>query len=210
MGLEIKKSQGTSASVLIVLSVLIVIGAIAVASLGVYGPAKDRLESTQASLSAKQQELDALREKESTYQEISSQNERVERRLQVLQEKIPSTTNELNHFLDSVNQRARSSRVGKWTLFKQEGEIAQGDVTVVPIRMEFTSTYEAALQFFWELASMGDGIKTSNREQLINIHSLTMTRENSRDNELETQVKVLCVAETYLYKGVGGSGAAKK
>ena len=210
MGLEIKKSQGTSASVLIVLSVLIVIGAIAVASLGVYGPAKDRLESTQASLSAKQQELDDLREKESTYQEISSQNERVERRLQVLQEKIPSTTNELNHFLDSVNQRARSSRVGKWTLFKQEGEIAKGDVTVVPIRMEFTSTYEAALQFFWELASMGDGIKTSNREQLINIHSLTMTRENSRDNELETQVKVLCVAETYRYKGVGGSGAAKK
>ena len=104
-----------------------------------------------------------MREKESTYQEISSQNERVERRLQVLQEKIPSTTNELNHFLDSVNQRARSSRVGKWTLFKQEGEIAKGDVTVVPIRMEFTSTYEAALQFFWELASMGDGIKTSNR-----------------------------------------------
>ena len=113
MGLEIKKSQGTSASVLIVLSVLIVIGAIAVASLGVYGPAKDRLESTQASLSAKQLELDDLREKESTYQEISSQNERVERRLQVLQEKIPSTTNELNHFLDSVNQRARSSRVGR-------------------------------------------------------------------------------------------------
>ena len=60
MGLEIKKSQGTSAAVLIVLSVLIVIGAIAVASLGVYGPAKDRLESTQASLSAKQLELDDL------------------------------------------------------------------------------------------------------------------------------------------------------
>ena len=43
--------------------------------------------------------------------------------------------------------------------------------------MEFTAAYDAALQFFWDLSSMGDGGRGGNREQLININDISMTRE---------------------------------
>ena len=136
--------------------------------------------------------------------------ERLQARLAILQDKIPSTANELNHFLDSVNQRARSSRITNWTLFKQEGTIPDGEISRIPIRMEFTAAYDAALQFFWDLSSMGDGGRGGNREQLININDISMTRENARGDASEPLVKVICVAETYLYTGKANQAAQQK
>ena len=68
----------------------------------------------------------------------------------------------------------------------------------------------AALQFFWDLSSMGDGGRGGNREQLININDISMTRENARGDASEPLVKVICVAETYLYTGKANQAAQQK
>ena len=76
--------------------------------------------------------------------------------------------------------------------------------------MEFTAAYDAALHFFWDLSSMGDGGRGGNREQLININDISMTRENARGDASEPLVKVICVAETYLYTGKANQAAQQK
>ena len=84
------------------------------------------LQISRMSLASSAQELEDLRAKELEYNAYRKDYERLQARLAILQDKIPSTANELNHFLDSVNQRARSSRITNWTLFKQEGTIPDG------------------------------------------------------------------------------------
>jgi Tfp pilus assembly protein PilO len=201
------KSQELPLQAYAVLSILLVIATAAVCYLVFYQPAVEKCERAQKTLIAKEDELDTLKQQEAEYQEYQKESQRLEGRLSILQAKIPSSTNELNHFLGSINQRARSSRIAKWTLFKQEGNISKGEVDAIPIRMEFQATYEATIQFFWELASMGDGMKTTNKEQLINIHEVSITQDSSsKVDPTTTMVKVLCVAETYLYTGGNGGG----
>ena len=200
-------SQNIPPQVLIVLSVIIVIAGIAVGYLGFYDPAVTEQKRAVANLTAKENELEELQQQEAEFIAYQKESDRLQSRLGDLKSKIPSSAAELDHFLGSVNQRARSSKVAKWTLFKQDGNIHKGEVDAIPIRMEFIATYEAALQFFWELASMGDGIQGSNREQLINVHDVTISRESARSEEGNlTLVKVFCVAETYLYTGNTASG----
>ena len=56
----------------------------------------------------------------------------------------------------------------------------------------------------------GDGGRGGNREQLININDISMTRENARGDASEPLVKVICVAETYLYTGKANQAAQQK
>lgn len=194
-------SQNVPPQVLIALAVIIIIAAAAFGYMGLYEPAVADLQKAQKNLQTKVNELEELQQQEAEFLEYQKESDRLSARLESLKSKIPSSTAELDHFLGSVNQRARSSKIAKWTLFKQDGNIHRGEVDAIPIRMEFIATYEAALQFFWELSSMGDGLKETSREQLINVHDVTMARESSRKEDNTTMVKVFCVAETYLYTG---------
>lgn len=205
-----KNVQSVPVQALYVVSVVIIILAICIGYLVIYEPAEADLQISRMSLASSAQELEDLRAKELEYNAYRKDYERLQARLAILQDKIPSTANELNHFLDSVNQRARSSRITNWTLFKQEGTIPDGEISRIPIRMEFTAAYDAALQFFWDLSSMGDGGRGGNREQLININDISMTRENPRGDASEPLVKVICVAETYLYTGKANQAAQQK
>lgn len=204
--------QNVPNQVLVVLGVFLVILSIVLGYFGIYDPSQEKLQQAQNRLEEKEAQLEDLQQKEAEFVEYRKESERLERRLDDLKAKIPSTVNELDKFLQSVGQRARSSRVSKWLLYKQEGNIAKGDgIEAIPIRMEFEASYEAALQFFWELASMGDGVKVNNREQLINIHDVQMTRMNSgAKNSPLTMVKVNCVAETYLYTGNAPAAPSQK
>jgi len=196
--------------VIYILGVLLIIAAVSIGYLGIYGPSVDKNDAAKSRLSQKKSELEEVKQQEVEYIEYRKENDRLEKRLADLKTKLPSTVNELNNFLASINQRARSSRVAKWTLYKQEGNIPKGEVDAIPIRMEFVASYEAALQFFWELASMGDGVKVNNREQLINIRDVQITREPSRKEDMTTMVKVISVAETYLYTGNTAANNTKK
>lgn len=209
MAIKLSSGQNIPPLAWVVVGVLFLCAGVGIGYLGIYQPQVEQLRSTRQALARKTQELSKLQRQEEEYKAFADQKAGLETQLSVLQSKIPSTANELNHFLDSVNQRARSSRITNWTLFKQEGIIANGEISTIPIRMEFTASYDAAIQFFWDLASMGDGMTGSNREQLINIHDLTMTRENTRNEDTEPQVRVTCVAETYLYNGATAPVAVK-
>ena len=203
-------NQSVPPQVLIALAVIIIIAAAAFGYMGLYDPAVSDLQKAQKNLQTKANQLDELQQQEAEFLEYQKESDRLTARLDGLKSKIPSSAAELDHFLGSINQRARSSKIAKWTLFKQDGNIHRGEVDAIPIRMEFISTYEAALQFFWELASMGDGLKDTNREQLINIHDVTVVRESARKEDTATMVKVFCVAETYLYTGNISQPDAKK
>ncbi|GEM_PF-2427553 len=207
---QVKQGQSVPPGVIYTLCVILIIAAVAIGYLGIYGPSVDQNEAAKARLEQKKSELIDVQQQEAEYLEYRKENERLEKRLADLKTKLPSTINELNNFLASINQRARSSRVAKWTLYKQEGNIPKGEVDAIPIRMEFVASYEAALQFFWELASMGDGVKVNNREQLINIRDVQISRETSRKDDMSTMVKVISVAETYLYTGNNPATAPNK
>ena len=208
-----KKNQELPPQAFIALSVLLVLATAAVCYFVFYDPKVEELKRAENNLVAKEAELDTLRQQESDYQAYRKESERLEARLAILQAKIPSSANELNNFLASINQRARTAKLAKWTLFRQEGNIPKGEVEAIPIRMEFQSTYESAIRFFWELASMGDGMTSTNKEQLVNIHEVTITQDNGAIKDpTMTMVKVICVAETYLYTGDGAAyqaGGAK-
>ncbi|MBQ9816185.1 MAG: type 4a pilus biogenesis protein PilO [Proteobacteria bacterium] len=185
-----------------IIGVLLVIAAVAIGYLGIYEPAVEEYEKAQNRVIQKQNELEDLQIKEAEYNESRKEKDYLERRLDDLRAKLPSTTEELNHFLASINQRSRSARVTKWILYKQEENVSKGEYEAVPIRMEFLAKYEAAIQFFWELASMGETGKQNNREQLINIREVEIKRESTNKSAVEgVLVNVQCVAETYLYTG---------
>ena len=207
---QAKQAQSVPPGVIYILGFILIVAAFAIGYLVLYGPAVEKREAAEARLAQKEVELEDVKQQKLEYDAYRKESDRLEKRLEDLKAKIPSTINELNNFLASINQRARSSRVSKWTLYKQEGKIAKGEVDAIPIRMEFVASYEAALQFFWELASMGDGVKLNNREQLINIRDVQITRENVRTADMGTMVKVISVAETYLYTGNSQPAAAKK
>ncbi|MFA5624184.1 MAG: type 4a pilus biogenesis protein PilO [Bradymonadales bacterium] len=148
-------------------------------------------------------DIASLKQREGQLMETRKEAERMEARLAILRAKIPETSDELNYFLSSISQRAASAKVDKWNYFKQEGLIAQNEVSVVPIRMEFEATYEAAINFFWELSTMGDGLKTGSKEQIVNIRGVRMERasQSGASKDLQGLLKISCVAETYLYTG---------
>lgn len=210
MATSANKSQNMPPQVFVAFGIILVIASIIGGYFVICEPAINKLNTANRVYAQKLEELDDLQLQESEYVEFKKENERLEARLGVLQAKIPSTTDELNLFLGSINQRARSSRISKWTLFKQEGNIPKGEVDAIPIRMEFEATYEATLQFFWELATMGDGLKVSNREPLINIHDVNIERIAPKKDSPNTMLKVICVAETYLYTGNTAPTGKKK
>lgn len=185
------------------IGIFFVLAAVAVGYLGIYEPSQEDYTRAQQSLRKSEQQLDDLEYKEAECNLYKKENDRLEKRLANLSAKLPSTDEDLNIFLKSVDTRARSSRVSKWLLFKLDGRVPKGEVDAIMIRMEFVATYEAALMFFWELTSMGDGVKINNREPLINIRDVSIERDSSagKENSLTTLVKVTCIAETYLYTG---------
>ncbi|MBQ9244389.1 MAG: type 4a pilus biogenesis protein PilO [Proteobacteria bacterium] len=184
------------------IGVLMIVGAIAVGYLGIYEPSQEDLVRAEQALHNSEQTLEDLEYKEAECNLYSKEKDRLEKRLRDLSAKLPNTDEDLNLFFKSVDTRARSSRVSRWILFKPDGRVPKGEVDAIQIRMEFVATYEAALMFFWELTSMGDGVKINNREPLINIRDVSIQRENSSGKEsLTTLVKVSCIAETYLYTG---------
>lgn len=192
-------SPETQLGVLVILALLLPLGFY----FFFYSDKSEALERKELSVERLTSEIVELKQRESQLLAIREESRRMEARLSVLRAKIPASTDELNFFLESISQRARSSKISKWTLFKQENLIARDEVSAVPIRMEFISTYEAAVQFFWDLASMGDGFKTSNREQIINIKELQIERQSTSNKEesVSALLKIRCVAETYLYTG---------
>lgn len=197
-----KKTQDLPPQAYVVLSILLIIATAAVGYFAFYSKAKDELNREERQLAEKEDELAEIRQKEADYQAYRKECDRLENELSILQAKLPASSSELNHFLGSITQRARSSRVNDWKLFKQEDNISKGEVDAIPVRMEFQAPYDAAINFFWELASMGDGTKTSSREQIVNIHEVSMTREDRGNSDDSVPiVKVICVAETYLYTG---------
>ena len=196
-----KTAQALPTSAKIGIGIVFVILGAVVGYMLFYAPAVAERDAAFDSISRKQDQLEEVKNQESAYLQFRRQNEYLEKRLEGLKAKIPSTVDELNNFLASVNQRARASKVSRWTEYRQESNISKGDYVAVPIRMEFEATYESALQFFWDLASMGDSVALGNREQLINIRDVEMTKlKNSNDTSV-TMLKVSCIAETYLYTG---------
>ena len=176
-----------------------------------YSDLTTKRDNTIQRIAGLRQEIEQLQQQESQLVEIRKEKERLESRLNILRAKIPSTSAELNYFFDSVIQRAKSSRVSKWILFEQDGEVSHGEYASIPIRMEFESTYEAAIQFFWDLANMGDGMKNNSREQIINIKDVQISRVGgSKNDDTNTMLKVSCVAETYIYTGTAASSPDKK
>lgn len=174
-----------------------------------YSDLATKKKNTISRIATLQNEIVQLKDQESQLVEIRKEKERLESRLNLLRAKIPSTADELNYFLDSVNQRARSSRVNKWILFKQEGLIPHGEYSSLPIRMEFEATYEATIQFFWDLATMGDGMKNNSREQIININEVQINRAAGDKKDGVILLRVNCVAETYLYTGATAATGGK-
>ena len=199
---SVKKNQDLPPQTYLVLSFLLVIATAAVGYFAFYSTAEEDLKREQQQLQAKENELAELEQQEADYQAYRKEYDRLENELSVLQSKLPASSSELNHFLGSITQRAKTARINDWKLCKQEDNVSKGEVDAIPIRIEFQAPYDAAINFFWELASMGDGNKTSNREQIVNIHEVTMTREDrGSTDDLVPIVKVICVAETYLYTG---------
>lgn len=202
---QLNASSPEAICILLVLGIIIV-GAVFYFMF--YSELSTKRDNTKSRISELNYEIAQLKNQEAQLSELRAEKERLEARLAVLRAKIPSTANELNYFLDSVNQRARTSRVSKWLLFKQEDLISHGEYSAVPIRMEFEATYEATIQFFWDLATMGDGMKNNSKEQIVNIHEVEITRSttsNSSDNA-KTMLRINCVAETYLYSGASAEG----
>ncbi len=196
-----KQLNASSPEVIVIMLVLFMIIVPIAFYFGFYSDLATKRNNTKSRIVTLQNEIVQLKEQEAQLVEIRKEKERLESRLNILRAKIPSTADELNYFLDSVNLRARSSRVSKWILFKQEGLIPHGEYSALPIRMEFEATYEATIQFFWDLATMGDGMKNNSREQIINIHEVQINRTNNDKKDGLTLLKVNCVAETYLYTG---------
>lgn len=171
-----------------------------------YSDLTAKRDNTIRRIDAIRQEKVQLQEQESQLVEIRKEKERLESRLSILRAKIPSTALDLNYFFDSVTQRAKASRVSRWVLFEQEGQIAHGEYAEIPIRIEFEATYEAMIQFFWDLANMGDGMKNNSREQIINVQEVQITKASrSNKDDSDTMLKVTCVAKTYLYTGGSAS-----
>lgn len=201
-----KTAQTIPSSVRVGIGVIFVILGAVIGYMLFYAPAVAERDKAKKSIDAKKVQLADIKNRESQYNQFRRQNEYLEKRLDSLKAKIPSTVDELNNFLASVNQRARASKVSRWTEYRQEENISKGDYIAVPIRMEFEATYESGLQFFWDLASMGDSVALGNREQLINIRDVEMTKiKNSDKDSSVTMLKVACVAETYLYTGSGAN-----
>ncbi|MBR4986021.1 MAG: type 4a pilus biogenesis protein PilO [Proteobacteria bacterium] len=192
------------------IAIMMIVGAIAVGYLGIYEPSQEEYLRAEQQLQNNETQLEDLEYKEAECNLYHKENERLEKRLANLSAKLPSTDEDLNIFLKSVDTRARSSRVQRWVLFKLDGRVPKGEVDAIQIRMEFVATYEATLMFFWELTSMGDGVKINNREPLINIRDVTIRREEGSNGKasLTTLVKVSCIAETYLYTGRTAAEAA--
>ncbi len=168
----------------------------------VYSEKTAQVEALNVNIQSLDTEVSTLQAQQSQIIDINREKEKLTRRLDTLRSKIPSTEDELNYFLDSVNQRARSSRISKWILFKQDDPMAHDDYSALPIRMEFEASYEATLQFFWDLASMGEGTAENSREQIINIKEVEIQKSTQNNKDATTTLlKVNCVAETYLYTG---------
>jgi len=180
--------------------------------MNVYSEKTAQIEAMNANIQSLQTEVADLEVQQSQIIEINREKEQLTKRLAVLRAKIPSTEDELNYFLESVNQRARSSRIAKWILFKQDDPVAHDDYSALPIRMEFEASYEAMLQFFWDLASMGDGTAENSREQIINIKEVEIQKstQNNKEDVATTLLKVNCVAETYLYTGKSAASAEQR
>lgn len=213
-----KKSQSLSSQqikagpelfIAIVVILIIVIGAVFYTTS--YSTNKDEIDAARSRIIALDDEINQLKVQQSQIVNITREIEQLNKRLKNLRSKIPSTEDELNYFLDSVNQRARSSRISKWVLFKQEGLVSHAEYSVLPIRMEFEATYDAMILFFWDLATMGDGTAENSREQIINIREVEIVKANNNDNKSGlTMLKVNCVAETYLYTGATAAADTKK
>ena len=174
----------------------------------VYADLETQENNARNNIITLQKEIHQLQKQSEQYEMLKEERANLKRNIDKLQSKLPATTDELNYFLESVNQRARASRVSKWVLFKQEGLISHGDYSSLPIRMEFEATYEAAIQFFWDLATMGDGMQDNSKEQIVNIREVHMERMSNSQDAGVPMLKVNCIAETYLYTGAkaGGQG----
>ncbi len=152
-------------------------------------------------------EIAKLEESKQLMNETQEEALRLEQRFKILKQKLPATTDELNYFLSSISQRAQNAKVSKWELFRQEGLEERGEVSAVPIRMEFLATFQGGTAFFWELSDMGNEQKNVSKEQIVNVRRLTISRPQKKDPKKdidadELNLKFTCIAETYLYTGL--------
>ena len=127
----------------------------------------------------------------------------IRKRLALLQDRLPTSQEQLDEFLADINQRQQNARVEQWLLYAPQPPIQDGEVERIPIRMEFLSTFDAAVAFFWELGAMGADDKSYSREQIVNVTNFGMRRDDSLGAGL---VRVSLTAETFLYKGGAPQG----
>ncbi len=129
--------------------------------------------------------------------EVQAKADRLKRRLDLLKAKLPESQEDLNEFLSAISQRGQNARLDRWIKFEQEPLEPYGEVDAVPIRMEFNATYDAAAAFFWELSTMGEGVKTGGKEQIVSVVEIEVDQASKAAPGV---VKVKCLAKTYLYR----------
>lgn len=194
-----KQLSASSPEVVVVLLVVFMIIIGVVFKMAVYDDLSAKKNGSQARIGSLSMEIAQLKEQKAQLDVYRNELKSLEQNLSKLKQRLPSTEEDLNLFLQSVDQRARTSRISKWLLFKQEGIVQHGDYAAIPIRIEFEATYDAMIQFFWDLATMGDD---NSHEQIVNIQEVEITRSNSSDKkDNATMLKVNFVAETYIYTG---------
>ena len=193
----------------IAVAFFIVIVAVVVSYFVLYQPAQERLDRAMTAKEQAEFDLEELKIQEAVFDDVKAENDRLTKRLDDMKSTLPSSEDELNHFLASISQRARINHIVNMDLFKREKNIPREEVNVIPIRMEFKTTYDNVINFFMDLSNMGDDTYASNREQIVNIRNLELKRDyKTASNRGTLQVK--CVAETYLYTGASASDIQKK
>lgn len=195
---------------LLLLLLMLVIGALFYFM--VYAPKDDEIRKIDAQIAQNNSQRVSLLDQKQNLLARQQEADKIRARLKLLQDRLPSSQEELDEFLSDINQRQQNARVYQWRRYEPMPPVADGELERIPIQMEFLASYDAATAFFWELSQMGADDTTGGREQLVNVTQFAISRTDSLPSGL---VQVSCVAETYLFRGTqpgadGGDGADNK
>lgn len=171
----------------------------------VYSPKDDEIKNLNAQITQVNSKVASLMDQRQNLLARQQEADKIRARLSLLQDRLPSSQEDLDEFLSDINQRQQNARVHQWMRYEPMPPTPDGELEKIPIRMEFMASYDAASSFFWELSQMGADDTTGGREQLVNVTEFSIARdEGSKSSGL---VHVSCVAETYLFRGEGQGSA---
>ena len=193
---------------LLVMLLMVIVGALFYFL--VYKAKEEELKQLNVQLTMQTSRIAELEDTRQNLLKVEQRATKLTARLETLKAKLPADQEELNEFLSAISQRAQNARVTKWLLFDQHATEAAGEVSRVPIEMQFLASYDAATAFFWELSTMGEGVRSGGKEQVVNVTNVSFER---RDEDPKGLLFVTCMAETYLYQGAASpeqQGASSK